>query len=190
MAGLVRNTIDRVTPRSIIALASDMCVDRILRGDVRPRFGQAEQLLSDYQIEIGGSANIFACQTAKLGLATALWGRVGADAFGTLLTERLGAAGVDISRVLVDRQLKTGLGVALSDGEDRGILTYQGSINALGPDDLPEHPAQVCQHWHVSSYYLLGRLRPAWPAFFARARQEGVSLSLDPNWDPAEHWMA
>ena len=47
----------------------DMCVDLIMSGgDIVPRFGQVEQLVEDYTLEMGGSTCIFACQAARLGL--------------------------------------------------------------------------------------------------------------------------
>jgi sugar/nucleoside kinase (ribokinase family) len=57
-------------------LATDQCVDLLVRGDVRPRWGQAEQIVDGYALEIGGSANLFACQAAKLGLRVGLIGVV------------------------------------------------------------------------------------------------------------------
>lgn len=46
---------------------ADMCVDLVLAGNVRPQFHQVEQLIDTYTLELGGSANIFASQFAKLG---------------------------------------------------------------------------------------------------------------------------
>ena len=51
-----------------VITVSDTCVDLIVSGDVVPRFGQAEQLVDDYVVEMGGSCAIFACQAARLGL--------------------------------------------------------------------------------------------------------------------------
>lgn len=60
---------------------SDMCVDLIISGaDVTPRFGQVEQMVEDYTLELGGSCNLFACQSARLGLRAAVLGRVGNEA--------------------------------------------------------------------------------------------------------------
>jgi sugar/nucleoside kinase (ribokinase family) len=98
----------------------DMCVDLILRGgDIVPRFGQVEQLVEDYMLEMGGSTCIFACQTARLGLRTGLLGKVGADGFGRLILQRLQDCGVDTQQVAVTPGLKTGLGLALCRDNDR-----------------------------------------------------------------------
>ena len=98
-----------------VITVSDMCVDLVLTGDVRPRFHQFEQIIDDYKLELGGSANIFACQVAKLGAKAGIIGRVGKDAFGEFVFRELQAIGVEMSRVSQDPSLKTGLGLALAE---------------------------------------------------------------------------
>lgn len=168
---------------------SDMCVDLIISGeDVIPQFGQVEKLVNDYTLELGGSCNIFACQSARLGLRTAVVGRVGDDMFGKLILTRLAECGVDTRFVSVDPALKTGIGVALCPPGDRAILTYMGTINAVFPADITEAVLNSTRHIHHGSYYLHTNLRPAMAAVFQRARQKGITTSLDTNWDPAEQW--
>ena len=104
---------DSNKPYDIITFG-DMCVDLIMTGeDVVPEFGQVEKLVDDYELEMGGSCNIFACQAAKLGLKVGILGRVGDDDFGRLIIRRLQESGVDTQHVIVDPMIKTGLGVAL-----------------------------------------------------------------------------
>ncbi len=168
---------------------SDMCVDLILTGtDVTPHFRQVEKLIDGYTLEMGGSCNIFACQAAKLGLRTAVLGRVGGDDFGRLILRRLQQCGVDTRFVKVDLSLKTGLGVALCPPGDRAILTYVGTIDAIYPEDVRDEILSMTRHVHHASYYLHTHLRPALPEIFARARRLGATTSLDTNWDPSERW--
>jgi len=171
-----------------VLVASDMCIDLMLSGNVRPQFHQVEQLIGDYQLELGGSANIFAGQLAKLGAAVGVIGTLGADCLGEFALKRLGELGIDIGRVRVDPSVRTGLGVALIEADDRAILTYTGSISAVGPEHLPPPLAGACRHWHVAGYFLLDRLRPAWPDWLAGCRAAGITTSLDPNWDPENRW--
>ena len=167
---------------------ADMCVDLVLSGDVRPRFHQIEQIIDNYELELGGSANIFACQLAKLGARAAVIGRVGHDALGEFVLQKLQGAGVEVSRVSRDPTLKTGLGVALADPHDRAILTYLGTIDAVQPEDLPEHPAEVARHWHIASYFLLRSLRRHWKDWIRQCKDAGMTISLDVNWDPENRW--
>jgi sugar/nucleoside kinase (ribokinase family) len=167
----------------------DLCVDLIMSGgDIVPRFGQVEQLVDDYTLEMGGSCSIFACQAAKLGLRVGILGRVGDDGFGRLILRRLQECGVDTRHIVVDRELKTGLGVALCHQDDRAILTYMGSICALGPNDVTDEFLGSARHLHHGSFFLHTGLRPAIPDIFRRARALGLSTSLDTNWDPEERW--
>ena len=169
----------------------DMCVDLIVSGgDVVPRFGQVEQLVGDYTLEMGGSCCIFACQAARLGLKVGILGRVGDDTFGRLIVRRLEECGVDIRHVIVDRELKTGLGIALCKGDDRAILTYMGSICALTAADVSDEFLRLARHLHHGSFFLHTGLMPHMPVLFERARALGLSTSLDTNWDPVEAWAA
>lgn len=175
-------------PKWDVAVAADMCVDLVLRGNVRPRFDQVEQLIDDFWLDAGGSANIFASQITKLGGVAGVVGWVGRDVFGRFLMNRLRELGVDTSHVKADSSLRTGLGVALAEQADRAILTYPGTIAALAPDDLPTRPEHLCRHWHIASFFLMPRLRPAWLGFLRRCRDAGVTTSFDPNWDPDTKW--
>ncbi len=166
----------------------DTCVDLMMQGDVVPRFGQAEQVVDSYFLEMGGSACIFACQCAKLGLKTAGVGAVGADAFGDLALERLGQAGVDVSAVSRGGGIQTGLGLALcKPGGDRAILTVLGTIDWADPTVMEALLPQA-RHLHIASYYLMTRMRPHWPQLLRQAKALGLTTSLDTNWDPAERW--
>jgi sugar/nucleoside kinase (ribokinase family) len=167
----------------------DLCVDLIVSGgDIVPRFGQAEQLVERYELEMGGSCALFACQAAKLGLRVGILGRVGDDEFGRLVMRRLDECGVDTRHVTIDPDLKTGLGLALCRNGDRAILTYEGSISALGPGDVSEAFLASGNHLHYGSFFLHTGLRPRAPEILKQARVLGLTISLDTNWDPAERW--
>ncbi len=167
----------------------DLCVDLIMTGeDVVPEFGQVEKLVDDYHLEMGGSCSIFACQAARLGMRVALLGRVGPDSFGELIIDSMQSAGVDTRFVIVDPSYKTGMGIALTTGNDRAILTYLGALNAIEASDIPDGFLEFAHHLHHGSFFLHSRLRPHIPAIFRRAKDLGLTISLDTNWDPAEEW--
>ena len=172
-----------------ILTCGDMCVDLVISGqDVTPQFGQVEKLVDDYVLEMGGSCCLFACQAAKLGLRVGIIGRVGDDDFGRLVVRRLNESGVDTQHVIVDPQIKTGAGVALSQGNDRAILTYLGSISAVTHGDVRDDLLAAARHFHHGSFFLHKGLRPDIAAIFQKAKSLGLSISLDPNWDPEEKW--
>lgn len=177
-------------PAYHVITIADTCVDLLVDlGDVTPQFGQTELWVTNYFMEMGGSACIFACQAAKLGLRVGILGRLGDDAFGQLVLRRLQECGVDTRYMAVDPALKTGLGVALcrEDG-DRAILTYSGSLNAVYPADITDRFLALGRHLHYCSYYLQTNLLPAAAEILQRAKALGLTVSLDTNWDPAATW--
>jgi ribokinase len=170
-----------------VLVAGDCNVDLVLRGDVVPRFGQAEQLLDSGELVVGGSASIAATGLARLGVATTLAARVGDDAFGRFMVDALGLAGVSTRAIAVDPRVPTGMSVILSAPSDRAILTVPGTIPTLRAADVLAALGDAA-HVHVASYFLQPRLAAELPGLFAELRSRGVSTSLDSNWDPAERW--
>ncbi len=173
-----------MTPHPVLVVG-DLNVDLVVRGDVVPRFGQAEQLLDAAELVLGGSAAIVACGLARLGVPTRLAAVVGDDEFGRAALAALAAAGVETDAVRVDPSAPTGISVILSGGGDRAILTLPGTIPALTTQDvqraLERDPAWV----HVASPFLMPALTAALPPLLADRH-----VSLDTNWDPAEEWIA
>jgi ribokinase len=172
---------------SPVLVAGDANVDLVLRGDVVPRFGQAEQLLDSGELVVGGSASIVACGLARLGVPTALAARVGDDVFGRFMADALDAIGVDTRPVSVDTAVPSGMSVILSAPHDRAILTVPGTIPTLGAADVVAAAGEA-QHVHVASYFLQPGLAAELPALFAELRSRGITTSLDTNWDPSERW--
>jgi len=167
----------------------DTCVDLVVDlGDTIPEFDQKEKWVDSFSIEMGGSSCIFACQCAKLGLKTVGVGVVGCDAFGQIVLDGLSGAGVDISHIKKDENLKTGLGILLTRGSDRSILTYSGTIGAARPEFLTDELLSSARHLHIASYYLLTGVLEAVPDILWRAKALGLTISLDTNWDPSERW--
>lgn len=158
--------------------------------DPRPVFGQAERLVREIRLTIGSSPAITACAAARLGLRVAMVGVVGDDLFGRFMTAALQERGVDVSAIRVTRDMPTGASVVLSDGRDRAILTARGTIGAVTAQDIPAGLLDRARHLHIGSWFLQDGLRPDASAVLARAREAGVTTSLDPNWDPAGAWDA
>jgi sugar/nucleoside kinase (ribokinase family) len=171
-----------------ILVLGELNVDLILQGAVEPAWGQAEQLIDDATLTLGGSSAIFACGAARLGLRVAFATVVGDDLLGRFCRETLAARGVDTTGVVVDPALRTGMTVILQRPDDRAMLTFLGTIGALRVDHIGPALLRAARHLHVGSYFLQAGLWPDLPALFAAARARGATTSLDPNWDPAGSW--
>ncbi|MFI5934603.1 carbohydrate kinase family protein [Actinoplanes sp. NPDC051494] len=174
-----------------VLVVGDANPDLVLRGDVRPRFGQVEQLLTGADLVLGGSAAITAAGCARLGLSTTLLTALGNDMFGAITRRHLEDRGVQVLLARPETDVPTGLSVILApDDDDRAILTLPGTIPTLRPEDVTDEHLADARHLHVASLYLQPGLAGGLADVFARARAAGVSTSLDTNWDPAERWAS
>jgi len=171
-----------------LLVVGDLNADLILCGDVEPAFGQVEKLIDDATLTLGSSSAIFACGAARLGLRVTLVGKVGDDEFGRFIVSEMNARGVSTEGVVTDPQVKTGLTVIFSRGNDRAMLTYSGSIGALRFAEIDRTLIARARHLHVGCYFLLDALRPDIPALFDMAHASGLTVSLDTNYDPTEKW--
>jgi len=160
----------------------------VLTGDVDPAFGQAERLVDEAHLTVGGSGAIVATGAARLGLRVGFCGVVGDDPFGRFLRDELDRQGVDIGGLLLDAARPTGVTVVLARPTDRAILTHAGTIADLRTDLIDPARLERARHVHVSSYFLQQSLAPELPALFERVRAGGATTSVDPNWDPSGRW--
>ncbi len=188
-----------------ILVAGEINPDLVFSGDVTPEFGQVEKLVDSATLTIGSSSAIFACGAARLGLKVAFIGVCGDDVFGRFMLDEMQKRDVDISNVIVRADGQTGLSLILnrpfdygsqsathtrpSAQDDRAILTHPGLIAALRAEHITDSLLRQTRHVHVASYFLQITLQPGLPQLFRRARDLGLTTSLDTNYDPSEKWM-
>jgi len=171
-----------------LLVAGEINPDLILTGDVAPEFGQVEKLVDGATLTIGSSSVIFACGAARLGLQVAFIGVCGADVFGRFMLDEMQKRNVDVSNVIIRPGGQTGLSVILNQNADRAILTHLGLIADLTALDIPDSLLRQTRHLHVASYFLQTKLQPNLPVLFRRAHSQGLTTSLDTNYDPSEKW--
>ncbi len=174
-----------------IVTIADLCVDLLFVGEVKPIYGQVEQFVNDYTVELGGSTAIFSSQFTKLGGQIKLIGKVGEDVFGNYLVERLRGLNIPPAYVIKSTSEKTAVGLGLAYHSDRAMLTYLGALSEMSPDELLvtglfDHP----QHVHITSYYLLAHLQDFWKEQVPLLKGKGTTISLDTNWSPFGDWHA
>ena len=171
-----------------ILVAGEINPDLILSGNIFPEFGQVEKLVDAAALTIGSSSAIFACGAARLGLKVAFVGLCGDDAFGRFMLDEMRKRAIDVEHVIVRSDGLTGLSLIFNRGTDRAILTYPGLIPSLKAEDITDSLLRQTRHIHVASYFLQTSLQIGLPGLFERARQLGITTSLDTNWDPQERW--
>jgi sugar/nucleoside kinase (ribokinase family) len=156
--------------------------------DPVPVFDEVERVIGSVHMTVGSSSAIFACGAARLGLAVAFFGVVGADPFGRFMLDAMRERGIDVAACVVDPARSTGATVILTSGRDRAILTEMGTIGAMDVDAVPGSLLDRARHVHSGAFYLQETSRDRLPGFFAAARARGVFTSFDTNWDPSGRW--
>jgi sugar/nucleoside kinase (ribokinase family) len=132
----------------------------------------------------GSAANVsaWAAVARGAGAAPVLAGRIGADERGRSAEAELRAVGVE-TRLAVDPERPTGTCVVLvgPDGE-RSMVPDPGANDRLAEEDLPDDVLVEGAHLHLTGYSLVrDGSRAAGRAAIARARDRGMSVSVDPS---------
>lgn len=174
-------------PYDILAIA-DVFADVVITGKEKPEFGQVEKISESYEIELGGSAPIFASQFAKLGGKIALISVVGDDLLGTFVKKRMQDLGIDIQQIHTSPTQKTPMGLNLSILGDRSMLTVLGAMEEIVPDLVTDALLAQTRHWHIASFFLLEQLHDFWLSFLQKLKSKGITSSLDTNWAPTGDW--
>lgn len=140
---------------------------------------------------IGGNGANTAYTLAKLGVPVRLLSCVGADTYGDELLAELQRTGADVARV-ARSSAPTPVTIALvrSDGA-RAFLHRPGSSAAAfaEPPELDAATVSGCSHFHLANPYALPHMRRHAAETLKRARNTGLTTSLDTGWDAKGEWM-
>ncbi|WP_157942227.1 carbohydrate kinase family protein [Salinibacter altiplanensis] len=171
-----------------LVVVGELNADLILTSvQALPELGK-EQLAEGMTLTLGSSSAILASNAGALGVDVGFVGRTGDDVVGERVREALDDRGIDVRHVLDTPDDATGLTVIYTHGDDRGMMTYPGAMEALTIDDIPWDYVAQANHVHLSSFYLQKGLRSDVDVLFRRAKAHGLTTSLDTNWDPDEQW--
>jgi sugar/nucleoside kinase (ribokinase family) len=171
-----------------IAAIGELNADLILnRIEGMPVVGK-EIFAHDMLVTLGSSTAIFAANAASLGAGVCFVGMIGRDDFGRLVRTSLDGRGVDTSYLIETDRAATGATIVLSYGEDRANVTYQGTMDLMGFDDIDSSVFDSVAHIHISSIFMQSALKRDLVKLLEYASSKGVTSSLDTQWDPAEKW--
>lgn len=166
----------------------ELNVDLILNHiDGLPVIGR-ERYAGSMALTLGSSTAIFAANLASLGSKVGFLGKIGNDTFGELVKESLIEKGIDTSLIIVEDGISTGATIILNFDEDRAMVTYPGAMDYLTSDDVRDEYLMLAQHIHFSSLFYQPGIRHNIHLIFKRAKELGLTTSLDPQWDPSEKW--
>jgi sugar/nucleoside kinase (ribokinase family) len=171
-----------------VSVVGELNLDLIFYGLPQELVLEREHLAKDLSITLGSSSAIFAHNLALLGNKVGFSSCIGSDPLGEICMQRLGESGVDLSRVRRFPGKTTGLTVILPQRKDRYILTYPGTMYDMSAKDLDLSYVFGAKHLHLSSYFLQKAMRPSLIELFRKAKEAGLSTSLDTNDDPENRW--
>lgn len=171
----------------IIALG-ELNVDLILNQiEGQPEIGK-EKFAKQMTLTLGSSTAIFAANAAALGVRVAFCGMIGNDSFGDLVESSLRAKGVDTRFLIRQAEHATGATICMSYDEDRANLTYQGAMDYMSLSDIDPNVFTEGKHIHISSIFMQSGIRRDLIAILQKAKEAGITTSLDTQWDPIEAW--
>jgi sugar/nucleoside kinase (ribokinase family) len=159
--------------------------------DRMPRRGFLESA-DTIDLCVGGCAANTGSALARLGVKTALVGRVGNDNTGRFLRDALAREGLDLSALRADPKLGTSATNVLvaSDGE-RTFVHTQGANAALTDRDFPLERFPHARLLHCGGILLNAGMKGAPLArLLRRARKLGLATSVDTVWDINGGWLS
>jgi len=149
------------------------------------------QTVDRMELHVGGCAANTAIGLAKLGIDTAMAGKVGADGFGDFLVRQVAANGVDTGAVVRDPETATSATMVLvhSDGE-RSFLHYYGANATLRRADVDMDLVSRSKIIHIGGAFLMPSLDGEPSAqILKEAQSAGVITSFDTAWDSTGQWI-
>ena len=173
-----------------VSVIGELNLDLILYGLPPELVLEREHLAKDLSITLGSSSAIFAHNLSSIGNKVGFSSAIGSDPFGEICLKKLGESGVDLSRVRRMNGKTTGLTVILPQRKQRYILTYPGTMFEMSEKELDLSYVFSAKHLHVSSYFLQKGLRASLIGIFRKAKEAGITTSLDTNDDPDDRWSS
>jgi ribokinase len=158
-----------------VVVAGSINMDVVATAERHPKVGET---VAGKEVRYfpGGKGANQAVAAAKLGAATALIGRLGADAFGQELKAFLAAQGVGVSCVRETAEADTGTAIITLANAENAIVVVPGANGLVGADDVAA--AGLAQGDIAVSQFEIPL--PAISAFFKQARAVGATTILNP----------
>ncbi|MFC4802243.1 sugar kinase [Neobacillus sp. GCM10023253] len=169
-------------------------LDTITFGEAMAMFMAAEpgplHTISQFKRELAGAETNVAIGLARLGLKSGWVSKVGNDAFGKFIIDRLGNENVDIKSVLLDDFYPTGfqLKSKVTEGDPEVQYFRKGSAAShLGVDDFNGDYFSKAKHLHMTGIPLALSLETRNFARHALSflKNNGKTVSFDPNLRPS-----
>lgn len=171
-----------------VLVVGELNVDIILN-DIQgfPEIGK-EIIANELNVTLGSSSAIFASNLSSLGSKVAFIGKIGKDSFADLVKNSLQDKKVNTNFIISSSKYKTGLTMVMNYDMDRANVTFPGAMEHLLESEITDDILSQSKHLHLSSVFLQTGLIKDISKLFKRAKDLGLTTSMDPQWDPTENW--
>ena len=158
--------------------------------DVMPERGKLS-LVDRMELHGGGCAHNTGIDLAKIGIKTAVIGKVGSDGFGDFMVGSLEKNGIDCRGVARDREVATSATMVMVHGDgERSFIHYIGANATLTDADIDFEIIKSSKILHVAGAFLMpGFDGEPTARVLKKAREMGVTTALDTAWDSRGNWM-
>lgn len=155
-----------------------------------PERGKLE-VIDKIELFTGGCAANSAIDMAKLGMLTAIIGKVGNDGFGKFMSDSLKSMNVNIKGLRVDDNTSTSASMVTVDTNgERSFLHCLGANAEFTVDDIDFDIIENSEIIFVAGTMLMPRFDGAQCAgFLKRVKEMGKYTVLDTAWDSKGRWM-
>ena len=184
-----------LSKKKLVVIGDTFC--DIIALDVRlPSIWGTDTLAREINVVAGGSALNIALHAANysefLGSAVTVnfFSGTGADFQGQVCRDSLQHSCLDASKVVVDKDLRTGSCIVLSGVNDRSFVTDRGCIKNLSSCWFPRDSllSSSISHIHIGGFYNCDALQPEIPQLLREARELLMTTSLNPQYDATCKW--
>ena len=144
------------------------------------------------ELHVGGCAANTSLALAKLGVETAILGKIGDDGFGQFLAGTLERHGVNTRGLIRDAVEATAATmVAVDKLGERTFLHYQGANAVFTAADVFWPEIEAAPILHIAGPFLMPRYMGADnAAVLKQAKALGKTTTLDTVWDATGRWMS
>ncbi len=148
-------------------------------------------LVDRMELHIGGCASNTGVGLAKIGVDTAVIGKVGNDGFGEFMISALSRNGINCTGIVQDAEVATSSTMVMVHGDgERTFLHYIGANGTLHESDVNFDLVKASKILHVAGAFLMpGFDGEPTARVLAKAKEMGVTTTLDTAWDSRGNWM-
>lgn len=165
-----------------------ICMGRVAVDFYGQQIGARLEDMGSFSKYLGGSSGNVAYGTARQGLKSSMFARVGDEHMGRFLKEELDAVGVDTSHLITDKERLTALVVlGIKDTETFPLIFYRDNCAdmAISPEDVCEEYIASARCLAITGTHLSNpQTREAVLTALKYARRNGVKTALDIDYRP------